>query len=101
MLFHVDVQSHFWILVSILAAWRATRLLCYEEGPFGLLTALRRIMYRLHMGAVVDCFHCAGLWISAAIVLLTFDPSPIGLLLALTVSGGTSALESALPAESQ
>lgn len=100
MLLHAAPDVWIWLCLSVLTVWRMTRMLCYERGPFRLFVHARRLLFRMRMGGVVSCFHCAALWMSAAAVLAVYDPQPLSVLLVLGVSGGASVLEIALPLES-
>ena len=91
-------SSGFWVALSVLAAWRLTSLLCYEEGPFRSLVHVRRLLYSLRLGTLIDCFHCAGLWLSALMCFVVFRWSTEWPVLALAVAGGVSLLELAVSA---
>lgn len=100
MLLHAEPEAWIWLCLSVLAVWRMTRMLCYERGPFHLFVHARRLLFRMHMGGVVSCFHCAAVWVSAAAVVMIYDPLPVSVLLVVGVAGGASVLEIALPLES-
>jgi hypothetical protein len=85
-----------WVPLCIAATWRLSSLLCYEEGPFGLLTRVRRALFWLRLGSLVECFHCASLWVSGAVVLMVFAPSYQSVLVILAVAGGASFAEIAV-----
>jgi hypothetical protein len=101
MLLHAEPDAWIWFCLTVLAVWRTTRMLCYERGPFRLFVQLRRLFVALRMASVVTCFHCAAVWIAAAAVVVIYEPLPVSLLLALGAAGGASALEIALPLESE
>lgn len=85
-----------WIALDILAAWRLTSLVCFEDGPFRLMARLRRLAYTLHLGTLIDCFHCAGLWTSALVSIALFRPTIELPFVVFAVSGGVSLLELAV-----
>lgn len=93
MLVHAEFTNWFWLVAAILSVWRVASLLCYESGPFEVLTAFRKVMFRLKMGGVVQCFHCMGVWVSIAAVLIVFTPAPASIIMMLAVSGGASIIE--------
>jgi len=53
------------ILVAILAVWRLTHLLQFEDGPFDLISCSRKWLHRLSLSGLVDCFFCLSLWLAA------------------------------------
>ena len=55
-------------LVTILATWRLTTLLVYEEGPSGIFHIARAVSARL--GGPLDCFWCASVRAAGLIALL-------------------------------
>ena len=52
----------------ILATWRLTVLLVYEEGPSGIFHIARAISRRYN--GPLDCFWCASVWAAGLIALL-------------------------------
>ena len=93
MIVRASSSSGLWVALSVLAAWRLTALLCYEDGPFHLLVHFRRRLYSLRLGSLMDCFHCAALWLSAVVASAVFPWSAEWPFLALAVAGGVSLLE--------
>jgi hypothetical protein len=96
MLAHPPLFSPLWLLVATLAVWRVASLVCYEAGPFELLTRLRGGLARVGMQRAIACFHCTALWLSAGVVLTAFELHPRSALLVLAVAGGASLLERCL-----
>ena len=87
------MDSALWLLLSALAVWRLTTLLCYETGPFGLSTALRRLLVRTGMAGLIACFHCCAFWVSAATVSILYEwtaQTPVAI---LAVAGAVSIAE--------
>lgn len=93
MLLKLNPDSWQWILLSIFAVWRLTTLLCYEAGPFHLVTKFRKLLYKIKMGSLIDCFHCTGIWISVLFVLSIYQLSPAMIVLIPGVAGGVSVIE--------
>jgi hypothetical protein len=55
----------YWLLLGMLALWRVTHLLNAEDGPWDLLVGFRRLVGRVGLGSLVDCFACLSVWVSA------------------------------------
>ncbi|MGQ0443875.1 MAG: hypothetical protein ACT4O2_01795 [Beijerinckiaceae bacterium] len=52
-------------LLAVLATWRVTHLVVEEDGPWNVITRLRRLAGDGFWGGFMDCFHCASIWIAA------------------------------------
>jgi hypothetical protein len=57
-------------VVAVLAVWRVTHLLQAEDGPWGLLAALRRRVAATVLGELLGCFYCLSLWVALPLALL-------------------------------
>ena len=55
----------YWLLVGVLAVWRATHLLHAEDGPWDFCRRLRQAAGSGFWGRVLACFDCLSLWIAA------------------------------------
>jgi hypothetical protein len=53
------------LVIAVLAAWRVTHLTVNEDGPWNVITRLRRLAGEGFWGQLMDCFYCASLWVSA------------------------------------
>lgn len=89
----IEATSAFGFVLSVLAAWRVTTSLCYERGPFNSLTVLRRLLYRIGLKALVDCFHCTAVWVSVALVLVIYTPTRTSVLLVVSLAGAVSLVQ--------
>jgi hypothetical protein len=91
----VNADADFWarLLLSALAAWRLTHLLAYEDGPAGLMAALRNALRRHAWGAGVDCFHCVSLWVAAPLSLWVAVRPLDALMVWLALSGAACLCE--------
>jgi len=89
----IETTSVFGFVLSALAAWRVTTLLCYDSGPFNSLTLLRRLFYRTGLKALVDCFHCTAFWVSAALVLAVYAPTRTSILLVISLAAAVSLVQ--------
>ena len=96
MLLQIDPECWYWLVISILVVWRLTILICYETGPFSLMVKIRMILYRLKLGSLIDCFHCAAVWISILITLVIYKPGIKSTFLIFAIAGGTSIIEKLL-----
>lgn len=54
----------YWLALGILAVWRIAHLLNAEDGPWNLLTGLRRAAGASGWGSLLDCFDCLSVWIA-------------------------------------
>jgi hypothetical protein len=81
-----------WFTIAVMAAWRLTRVIVLESGPWNSLAVGRRLASRLGFGSLIGCVHCLGLWISLVITLVTFRIDATTPLVWLGVAGATSAL---------
>jgi hypothetical protein len=88
-----DDATLVWLVAAVLASWRITCLICYEAGPFDVMTRLRRGLVAGGLARLVTCFHCTGAWVSLAVALVVFEWRWRTLLLAIAIAGATSVLE--------
>jgi hypothetical protein len=58
------------ILVAILAVWRLTHLLQFEDGPFDAIAGWRNLLRRVSLSGLVDCFFCLSLWLAAPLAYI-------------------------------
>lgn len=65
----MTMDATFWpkLALGILATWRLTHLLAYEDGPGDVVARARASLGVGFWGRMVDCFHCASLWVAAPI----------------------------------
>jgi hypothetical protein len=68
-------------------------LLCYEAGPFDVLTRIRVGLARIGLQRLVLCFHCMSLWVSIVVVLIFYELHARSILLVLGVAGAVSLTE--------
>lgn len=86
-------QEWFWLLVSILTVWRLTYMLCYEAGPYNVLSKIRRVFYKAGLGKLIDCFHCTSVWISLICTVAIYKPCAESVILFLAIAAGASIIE--------
>lgn len=58
------------VLLAVLAVWRVTHLLVAEDGPWNVLSHLRRVAMAVRLQRLADCFYCASVWIAIPFALL-------------------------------
>lgn len=77
------------LVVAALATYRLARLLALDEGPAGILKTVRQalggedidpetLQARTNLGRGVTCPYCLGVWVAAALSLLSLFPSSLG-----------------------
>lgn len=50
--------------LAALATWRVTHLLVNEDGPADAIVRVRAKLGDSQLGALMDCFHCASMWVA-------------------------------------
>jgi hypothetical protein len=100
MLLNENPVQWFWLLISILAVWRLTTLVCYEEGPFHVMSKIRLLLYRIKLGSLVECFHCTAMWFALLTTLAIYKISIATLFLVFAIAGGASIIEKIIYHES-
>src|SRR6185312_5040956 len=93
MMLKVNPDQWLWLIISILAVWRLTSFICFDAGPFDIMTKMRIVLYKLKLGKLIDCFHCAAIWVSIVITLCVYSFTLHILLLIFAIAGGTSLIE--------
>src|SRR4051812_24583294 len=53
------------LLLAVLATWRLATLLAHDDGPWDVIARLRAALGDSTWGRLMDCFHCASLWVAA------------------------------------
>jgi hypothetical protein len=100
MLVHAEPSDWSWLVVSVLAVWRLTSLLCFDSGPFDVMSKVRLALYRLKLGNLLECFHCTALWISVFVAVAVYELRIATVFLAIAAAGGASIIERSLSHES-
>jgi len=80
-------------ILGVIAAWRVTHLLAFEEGPGEILEKLRRRIKPGFWGKVFECFYCLSLWVAAPIALLIAQGWRERAILWPALSGGAILIE--------
>ncbi|CAN5672049.1 hypothetical protein BH11PSE8_BH11PSE8_17260 [soil metagenome] len=93
------MDALFWpkLVLGILAAWRLTHLIAFEDGPFDVVARVRASLGDGVWGRMVDCFQCLSLWVAFPISLWLTDGAGTGTidtaLVWLALSGAACLLE--------
>lgn len=101
----MQLHEAFLILVAILATYRVSQFIVYDDAPFGLMDKARLYLGRKAAGAkkygawwslaeLINCPFCVGFWVSLLITLFIFDVSWYSILFWLAIAGGQAWLES-------
>ena len=93
MLLHGDYRDPVLLVLAILASWRITTFVCFEDGPWKVGTRVRRAAARLGFARAITCFHCTSVWLSVVVVVLTYRLDAGLVLLLPAVAGGASIAE--------
>jgi len=89
----MDQGRWFQFVLGVLATWRLTHLLTCEDGPGDVLATLREWAGNGFLGALMDCFFCASLWIAAPFAYWLMNRWREWPLLWLALSGAACLLE--------
>jgi len=91
------------VILAILAVFRTTQFVVYEDGLFDFMLKIRirAGVYRkgedgrseTQAGKLLECPHCVGAWISLLAAALLFPVSLETIVLFLAIAGGQSLLE--------
>lgn len=76
------------LLLGVLCVWRVTHLFQAEDGPWGVVAAIRRAAGDGFWGGLLDCFYCLSLWVSLPVAWVTGRNAKERVLLWLALSGG-------------
>lgn len=55
--------------LAALATWRVTHLLVNEDGPADAIVRVREKLGESQLGAMMDCFQCASMWVAIPFAL--------------------------------
>ena len=81
------------LVLAVLATWRLSRLVAFEDGPCDAVARLRRLAGDGILGRLMDCPYCLSLWFAAPAALSLDQGMPGWVLAWLGVSGGASLIE--------
>jgi hypothetical protein len=78
----------YWLLLGVLCVWRIAHLINAEDGPWDLISRLRRLFDNSFWRGLYGCFNCLSLWVAAPIALLVGEDWKEKLLLWPSLSAG-------------
>lgn len=96
MLLNINPEQWLWLMISVLAVWRLTSFICFDAGPFAIMTKIRILLYKLKLEKLIDCFHCTAVWVSIAVTICVYSFSLAILFLIFAIAGGASIIEKLL-----
>jgi hypothetical protein len=76
------------LLIATLAVWRFSHLVVAEDGPWAMVATARAWAARSMLGALMECFSCVSLVVSAPVAWWLADRWPEGVLIWFGLSGG-------------
>lgn len=95
-------MTFLWLIVLVLACYRFTALVVFDDWPFGIMQTIRDktgesdhwLIQQVHSG--ITCPYCFGVWAGALVFLLWLSNIPLlhGILYLLAIAGGQSVLQS-------
>jgi hypothetical protein len=89
----MNLEPWFRLTLAVLATWRITHLLAFEDGPADILVLLRRALGNSFFGKLMDCFYCLSLWVAAPLACLITNQWIEWPLFWLALSGAACLLE--------
>jgi hypothetical protein len=89
----VDVGVFFRFLIAALAIWRLAFLLAREQGPWNVLSRLRRSARGNVVGALFTCVKCVGLWVSIPFAFFVRGEWPEVVVIWLALAGVTALID--------
>ena len=79
--------------LAALATWRVTHLLVNEDGPADVIVRVREKLGDSQLGALMDCFQCASMWVALPFALFAAKKPADRAVAWLALSGAACLLE--------
>jgi hypothetical protein len=79
--------------VAALATWRVTHLLAHEDGPADIIVRMREELGDSQLGALMDCFQCASMWVAIPFAFFAAKKSSDRIAAWLALSGAACIIE--------
>lgn len=79
--------------VAALATWRVTHLLVREDGPADAIARVRERLGESQLGALMDCFHCASMWVAIPFAFFAVKKPANRVAAWLAISGAACLIE--------
>ena len=77
-------------IICVFAVWRVTHLFQAEDGPWGIMFKLRRLLGSSFLGSLMDCFYCLSMWVSLPVSLMYAESWQQFLLYWFAISGAAA-----------
>jgi Protein of unknown function (DUF1360) len=81
------------LVLAVLATWRVTHFFVNEDGPWEVVTRLRRRAGESFWGRLMDCFYCVSVWVGSVFALAAAASWREWPLYWLAISGAACLLE--------
>ena len=81
------------VVLAVLATWRVSHLLAYEDGPADVIVRVRRRLGDGPAGHLMDCLNCVSLWVAAPAAFLLSHGVASWVVSWLAISGGACLLQ--------
>jgi hypothetical protein len=86
----MKTNEWFRFVMAALAVWRLSHLLAAEDGPWNMITRLRRRLGTTQWGRLMDCFYCLSIWISIPFTFFVVSGMLDRFIVWLALSGAAS-----------
>jgi Protein of unknown function (DUF1360) len=80
-------------IIGVFAVWRITHLFQAEDGPWGIIYKLRKLLGSGFLGSLMDCFYCLSMWMALPVSLLYAKDWKMFLLYWFALSGAAIVVE--------
>ena len=80
-------------LLSALATWRLAHFVVAEDGPGDVVVRLRAMAGDGFLGAIMDCFYCASVWLAVPFAFFVTSDPVNWICSWLAISGAAALLE--------
>jgi hypothetical protein len=89
----LKVHYSFRFLLAVLAVWRVTHLFSKEDGPWDIMSRLRRGLKDRFLGRLLSCFYCLSIWVGVPFALFIQGTVIERIIVWLALSGAAVLLE--------
>jgi len=83
--------------IAALATWRVTQFVTREDGPGDIVVRARTAVRSPQLGALMDCFACASVWVAAGFTPFVARRSGEAVPIALALSGAACLVDRVVP----
>ena len=89
----------FRFLLAALAVWRLTHFISKEDGPWDIMSRMRRGLRGKFLGGLVSCFYCLSVWCAVPFAFF-LDGTPVERMIVWLALSGAAILLERMTAES-